>query len=261
MLRDIATLLTGGQFISEGPRPQARASRRSTSSAARPRSWSSQGRHHDHRGRRQEEADIKARCEQHPRADREDHLDYDREKLQERLAKLTGGVAIIRVGAMTEADMKEKQGPRRGRPQRDPRGRRRGLSSRRRRRVPPCHPGGRPRRSKVPRATRRSASTSSPRRLEAPARRSPRTPAKTARRRRRRGPGSKEGHRGFAAISRQVVTTSMWSRPASSTRPRSCAHALQNAASIAGLMLTTNTMVTDLKDEGRSTPDRRTRSA
>ena len=35
--------------------------------------------------------------------------DYDREKLQERLAKLTGGVAIIKVGALTEADMKQKK--------------------------------------------------------------------------------------------------------------------------------------------------------
>ncbi|MAE75818.1 MAG: chaperonin GroEL [Planctomycetes bacterium] len=35
--------------------------------------------------------------------------DYDREKLQERLAKLTGGVAVIRVGAATEADMKQKK--------------------------------------------------------------------------------------------------------------------------------------------------------
>ncbi|MCA8944260.1 MAG: chaperonin GroEL, partial [Planctomycetes bacterium] len=35
--------------------------------------------------------------------------DYDREKLQERLAKLTGGVAVIHVGAMTEADMKQKK--------------------------------------------------------------------------------------------------------------------------------------------------------
>jgi chaperonin GroEL len=35
--------------------------------------------------------------------------DYDREKLQERLAKLTGGVAIIRAGAMTESDMKQKK--------------------------------------------------------------------------------------------------------------------------------------------------------
>lgn len=35
--------------------------------------------------------------------------DYDREKLQERLAKLSGGVAIIRVGAATETEMKEKK--------------------------------------------------------------------------------------------------------------------------------------------------------
>jgi len=35
--------------------------------------------------------------------------DYDREKLQERLAKLVGGVAVIRVGAATEAEMKEKK--------------------------------------------------------------------------------------------------------------------------------------------------------
>src|SRR5438270_1825836 len=35
--------------------------------------------------------------------------DYDREKLQERLAKLVGGVAIIRVGAATETEMKEKK--------------------------------------------------------------------------------------------------------------------------------------------------------
>src|SRR5690606_2243715 len=36
--------------------------------------------------------------------------DYDREKLQERLAKLVGGVAVINVGASTETEMKEKKG-------------------------------------------------------------------------------------------------------------------------------------------------------
>ena len=36
--------------------------------------------------------------------------DYDKEKFSERLAKLTGGVAIVRVGAATEADMKQKKG-------------------------------------------------------------------------------------------------------------------------------------------------------
>ena len=41
--------------------------------------------------------------------------DYDREKLQERLAKLIGGVAVINVGAATEVEMKEKKAPRRRR--------------------------------------------------------------------------------------------------------------------------------------------------
>ncbi len=50
---------------------------------------------------------IKARVEQIRRAIEETDSDYDREKLQERLAKLTGGVAIISVGAATEAEMKQ----------------------------------------------------------------------------------------------------------------------------------------------------------
>ncbi|MFZ5801566.1 MAG: chaperonin GroEL [Candidatus Omnitrophota bacterium] len=53
--------------------------------------------------------DIKARCDQiKSQADKSDS-DYDREKLQERLAKLSGGVAVIRVGAATEVEMKEKK--------------------------------------------------------------------------------------------------------------------------------------------------------
>ena len=55
------------------------------------------------------EDDIKGRCEQ-IRAQVEDTTsDYDREKLQERLAKLAGGVAVIKVGAATEVEMKEKK--------------------------------------------------------------------------------------------------------------------------------------------------------
>ena len=54
-------------------------------------------------------ADVKARIAQ-IRAQIEDTTsDYDREKLQERLAKLAGGVAVIRVGATTEIEMKEKK--------------------------------------------------------------------------------------------------------------------------------------------------------
>ncbi len=39
----------------------------------------------------------------------ENTSDYDREKLQERVAKLAGGVAVIKVGAATEVEMKEKK--------------------------------------------------------------------------------------------------------------------------------------------------------
>ena len=55
------------------------------------------------------EQDIKARCEQIRAQMEETTSDYDREKLQERLAKLAGGVAVIKVGAATEVEMKEKK--------------------------------------------------------------------------------------------------------------------------------------------------------
>ena len=54
-------------------------------------------------------ADIKARCEQIRREIDATTSDYDKEKLQERLAKLTGGIAEIRVGAHTETEMKERK--------------------------------------------------------------------------------------------------------------------------------------------------------
>ena len=54
-------------------------------------------------------ADIKARTELIRRQIEETTSDYDREKLQERLAKLAGGVAVISVGAATETEMKEKK--------------------------------------------------------------------------------------------------------------------------------------------------------
>ncbi len=52
---------------------------------------------------------IKGRIEQIRRQIEDTTSDYDREKLQERLAKLVGGVAVIRVGAATETEMKEKK--------------------------------------------------------------------------------------------------------------------------------------------------------
>ncbi|MBR3978568.1 MAG: chaperonin GroEL, partial [Oscillospiraceae bacterium] len=54
-------------------------------------------------------ADISARVSQIRHQIQETSSDYDREKLQERLAKLAGGVAVIKVGAATETEMKEKK--------------------------------------------------------------------------------------------------------------------------------------------------------
>jgi chaperonin GroEL len=53
--------------------------------------------------------DIKARCDQLRAQVEKTTSDYDREKLQERLAKLTGGVAVIKAGAATETEMKERK--------------------------------------------------------------------------------------------------------------------------------------------------------
>ncbi len=54
-------------------------------------------------------ADIQGRCNQIRAQIDETSSDYDREKLQERLAKLAGGVAVIRVGGATEVEVKEKR--------------------------------------------------------------------------------------------------------------------------------------------------------
>ncbi len=56
-----------------------------------------------------EKIDIEGRIKQIRAEIEETTSDYDREKLQERLAKLAGGVAVIKVGAATEVEMKEKQ--------------------------------------------------------------------------------------------------------------------------------------------------------
>ncbi|HSR57402.1 MAG TPA: chaperonin GroEL, partial [Candidatus Binataceae bacterium] len=53
--------------------------------------------------------DIQGRIEQIRRQIEDTTSDYDREKLQERLAKLTGGVAVLKIGAATEVEMKEKK--------------------------------------------------------------------------------------------------------------------------------------------------------
>ena len=56
-----------------------------------------------------DEAQIKGRVAQIRQQIEESTSDYDKEKLQERVAKLAGGVAVIKVGAATEVEMKEKK--------------------------------------------------------------------------------------------------------------------------------------------------------
>jgi chaperonin GroEL len=53
--------------------------------------------------------DIEARCGQIKKQMQDSTSDYDREKLQERLAKLSGGVAVIRIGGATEIEVKERK--------------------------------------------------------------------------------------------------------------------------------------------------------
>ena len=55
------------------------------------------------------EAEVKGRCDQIRAEAEASSSDYDKEKLQERLAKLSGGVAVIKVGAGSEIEMKEKK--------------------------------------------------------------------------------------------------------------------------------------------------------
>jgi chaperonin GroEL len=106
MLQDIA-ILTGGQVISEevglslekastedlGEAKKVQVSKENTTII-------------DGKGRA---ADIKGRIEQINKEIEESTSDYDKEKLQERVAKLAGGVAVIKVGAATEVEMKEKK--------------------------------------------------------------------------------------------------------------------------------------------------------
>lgn len=60
-------------------------------------------------GGRGKKGDVEARCNELRRQIKETTSDYDREKLEERLAKLVGGVAVVHVGAPSEAEMKNRK--------------------------------------------------------------------------------------------------------------------------------------------------------
>ena len=132
MLRDIA-VLTGGTVISEETgRKLDSVSVQDLGRAAKVVSTKDDTVIVDGAG---EEGAIAGRIEEIRREIDASTSDYDREKLQERLAKLSGGVAVIRVGAATETELKEKKHRVEDALERDPRGRRRGHRARRRRRL------------------------------------------------------------------------------------------------------------------------------
>ena len=106
MLRDIA-ILTGGQVITEEMGRKLETTQLSDLGQAR-RVVSDKDNTTIIEGKGSE-AEIKGRIEQIKAQIETTTSDYDREKLQERMAKLSGGVAIIRVGAATEVEMKEKK--------------------------------------------------------------------------------------------------------------------------------------------------------
>ena len=106
MLQDLA-ILTGGQVISEdlGMKLES-VTMDMLGSAKRVSITKDETTIVDGLG---EKAEIEARVAQIRGQIEETSSDYDREKLQERVAKLAGGVAVIRVGGMTEVEVKERK--------------------------------------------------------------------------------------------------------------------------------------------------------
>jgi chaperonin GroEL len=106
MLQDIA-VLTGGQVISEEVGLSLeKASLDDLGEAKKVQVTKENTTIIDGAGRA---AEIKGRVEQINKEIEESTSDYDKEKLQERVAKLAGGVAVVKVGAATEVEMKEKK--------------------------------------------------------------------------------------------------------------------------------------------------------
>jgi chaperonin GroEL len=106
MLQDLATL-TGGSVISEETGRKLETA--IIADLGRAEKVSSDKDNTTVVGGKGDEAAIRGRIEQIRVEIDKTTSDYDREKLQERLAKLSGGVAIIRVGAATETELKEKK--------------------------------------------------------------------------------------------------------------------------------------------------------
>ena len=105
MLEDIA-VLTGGQLITEDAGLKLDATKLDMLGKCRRITITKDSTTIVAEGNEQP---VKARCEQIRRQMEETESSYDKEKLQERLAKLSGGVAVVKVGAATETEMKDKK--------------------------------------------------------------------------------------------------------------------------------------------------------
>ncbi len=105
MLEDIA-VLTGGQLITEDAGLKLETTKLEMLGKARRVTITKDSTTIVAEGN---EAEVKARVEQIRRQMDETDSSYDKEKLQERLAKLAGGVAVIKVGAATETEMKDRK--------------------------------------------------------------------------------------------------------------------------------------------------------
>ena len=107
MLQDIA-VLTGGQAISGRSRHQARE-RHDCHARPRQEGDDRQGKHHHRPAAPAKRPRSRPRITQIKAEIEKTTSDYDKEKLQERLAKLAGGVAVIRVGGATEIEVRERK--------------------------------------------------------------------------------------------------------------------------------------------------------
>ncbi|MGB7413224.1 MAG: chaperonin GroEL [Thermosynechococcaceae cyanobacterium] len=105
MLEDLA-VLTGGQLITEDAGLKLDTAKLEMAGQARRITITKDSTTIVAEGH---EAEVKARCELIRRQAEETDSSYDKEKLQERLAKLSGGVAVIKVGAATETEMKDRK--------------------------------------------------------------------------------------------------------------------------------------------------------
>ncbi len=105
MLEDIA-VLTGGQLITEDAGLKLDNTKLEMLGKARRMTIAKDNTTIVAEGNEQA---VKARCEQIRRQMDETESSYDKEKLQERLAKLAGGVAVVKVGAATETEMKDRK--------------------------------------------------------------------------------------------------------------------------------------------------------